>query len=156
MSNELVLIETRIHEGDAALDAADKHAGKAVEMKKAAGLIYNDAAKLCEAAGLSFKTECKRLTSRSYSQVSKARQIVNAPDPDAEEKRQREANNVSHLKETVQSRIRDQEPEIELWEAEPKTPLPVEERPHVKALKAGLMNCSPEEREHVLTWATCL
>jgi hypothetical protein len=109
MENEIVLIETKIKEGDASLAAADKHAAKAVEYKVAAGLLYIEAREMCNTAGLNWKETCKEVTSRSYSQVAKVIQIAKADDPHAEAERQRERNNEqvrAHREEKV-SYVRD-------------------------------------------------
>lgn len=159
MANELVLIETKIKEADAALMTADKHSHKVVEMKIAAGLLYAEARDMCWKQGLDWSTECKRVTSRSYSQIKKMLQIAKAPDPYAEEKRQREAAATS-MRETREERhgsnvgatLQTVGVEPELWTAAkpvPAGPLPVGERALVKGLKAGLTDCSPEEREEV-------
>ena len=83
--NELVLIETKIKEGDAALNAADKHKAKAVEMKIAAGKLYAEARDMCFQEGVKWTETCKLITSRSYTQVKQMLRIAGATDPYAAE-----------------------------------------------------------------------
>lgn len=101
MSNDLVVIETRIHEGDAFLDAADKSESRVLECKMSAGKTYLEARKMCKDAGLKWKNELGKYTKRSRTQVYAAMKIAGCAkpsqdDPDgtiaaaAEDQRQRD------------------------------------------------------------------